>query len=77
MRGGFINCVVSANYGKGDISLEHQDRIKRINELARKSKETGLCKEELEEQKILRQEYIAMFRKNFKQQLDLIEFVDK
>lgn len=57
--------------------MEHQERIKRINELARKAKETGLCKEELEEQKILRQEYLAMFRKNFKQQLDSIELVDK
>lgn len=39
-----------------------QRKIDRINELARKSREKGLTEEELAEQKILREEYIASFR---------------
>ena len=51
-------------------------KIKRINELSRKSRETALTPEELEEQKNLREEYLADFRKNFRAQLDNIEIVD-
>ena len=36
--------------------------IKRINELAKKSKEQGLTEEEKAEQAKLRQEYIKKFR---------------
>ena len=39
-----------------------QIKLNRINELARKSKETGLSEDEKAEQKILRDEYIASFR---------------
>ncbi len=51
-------------------------KIERINELARKSRETSLSPEELLEQKALREEYLADFRKNFRAQLDNIEIVD-
>ncbi len=57
--------------------MTHQERIERINELARKSKVAGLTKEEYEEQKRLRQEYLAIFRQNFKQQLDSVKIVDE
>ena len=50
-------------------------KIDRINELARKSRETGLTEEEKAEQQKLRQEYIAAFRGNLKKQLDNIEVV--
>ena len=53
-----------------------QEKIDRINELARKAKETGLTEEEIIERDILRQEYIAAFRENLKAQLDMIEFVE-
>ncbi len=54
-----------------------EEKITRINELARKSKTPeGLTSEEKEEQIQLRQEYIAAFRKNLKAQLDMIEIVD-
>ncbi|ONI48236.1 hypothetical protein AN643_02585 [Candidatus Epulonipiscioides saccharophilum] len=43
--------------------------IARINELANKKKHQGLTMEELEEQQILRQEYLEIFRGNFKRQL--------
>lgn len=49
-----------------------QNKIDRINQLAKKSKETTLNASELAEQKILREEYIASFRKNMKSQLDNI-----
>ena len=42
-----------------------KEKIARINELAKKSKETALTPEELEEQAALRQEYIAEIRASF------------
>jgi 5-formyltetrahydrofolate cyclo-ligase len=49
-----------------------EEKIKRINELYHKSQETGLSDEEKEEQKRLRQEYVASVRNNLKSQLDNI-----
>lgn len=51
--------------------------IKRINELAKKSKEVGLTPEEKEEQAQLRAEYIASVRANLKAQLDNIDIQEK
>lgn len=53
-----------------------QSRLDRINELARLKKERELTEEELAEREILRKEYIAEFRKNFRAQLESIEIVD-
>ena len=47
-----------------------QAKIDRINELARKSKAEPLTEEERAEQKALRDEYIAEFRRSFAAQLD-------
>ena len=54
-----------------------QEQIERINELARKSKTTGLTPEETEEQKKLRAEYIASVRMNLRTQLDNINIQEK
>ena len=54
-----------------------QEQIERINELARKSKTTGLTPEEKEEQKKLRAEYIASVRMNLRTQLDNISIQEK
>lgn len=55
-----------------------KDLIERINYLARKSKTIeGLTKEEIIEQRKLREEYLKIFRENFKKQLDNIEVVDR
>ncbi len=43
--------------------------IGRINQLAHKQKAEGLTAPEKEEQAKLRQEYLAIFRSNFKNQL--------
>jgi uncharacterized protein YnzC (UPF0291/DUF896 family) len=51
-------------------------KMDRLNELARKSKKTGLSHEEKREQHGLRQEYLARFRESFRVQLDNIEVVD-
>ncbi|NLD49752.1 MAG: DUF896 domain-containing protein [Clostridiaceae bacterium] len=50
--------------------------IKRINELSRKSKTTGLTEDEKKEQQELRKKYIEIFRGNFKSTLDSIVIVD-
>lgn len=55
----------------------NQEQIERINELARKSKTTGLTPEEKEEQKKLRAEYIASVRMNLRTQLDNINIQEK
>lgn len=46
------------------------EKIRRINALAKKSREEGLTPEEAEEQKTLRAEYIAGFRASLTAQLD-------
>ena len=53
-----------------------KDKMDRINELARKSKECALDEGEKVEQDLLRKEYIAAFRESFIQQLENIEIVD-
>ena len=49
-----------------------EDTIKRINELARKSKSEGLTPEELQEQQVLRREYIEAFKRNMRGTLNNI-----
>lgn len=51
----------------------NEAQIARINELYHKSKSVGLSEEEKEEQKTLRAQYVADFRKNLKGQLDNID----
>ncbi len=53
-----------------------QKKIDRINVLARKSKAEGLTEEEKKEQALLRQEYIAIVRRNLRGQLDNIDVVN-
>lgn len=47
-----------------------QEKIDRINELARKKKTVGLTEEELAEQQILRREYIDGFKASLVSQLE-------
>lgn len=54
-----------------------KDLIKRINELANKSKDIGLTEEEKQEQQELRQEYIAIFRGNMKNTLLNVKVIDE
>lgn len=56
----------------------NQEKIGRINALARKSKTPeGLTPQEKEEQKQLRQEYIQAVRGNVRAQLNNIDMVEK
>ncbi|KAF6581945.1 DUF896 domain-containing protein [Paenibacillus sp. EKM211P] len=50
--------------------------VQRINELARKAKAEGLTEEETTERAKLREIYLGNIRRNFRQQLETIEFVD-
>lgn len=50
--------------------------IARINELSRKNKTVGLSDEETKERDELRQQYLNNFKRNFKQQLDTIKYVE-
>lgn len=54
-----------------------EEKIRRINELYHKSKAEGLTEEEKKEQKILRQEYIELFRENLRGQLNNISIKEK
>ena len=51
-------------------------KIDRINELAHKSKKEGLNDAEKEEQRILRQEFLAEIRADFRATLESIEIVE-
>ena len=51
-------------------------KIDRINELAHKSKGEGLTDAEKEEQKLLRQEFLAEIRADFRITLKSIEIVE-
>ena len=54
-----------------------KQKIDRINELYRKSKAEGLTEAERREQKILRQEYLELIRRNLKSQLNNIDVEEK
>ena len=55
-----------------------QEKIARINALAKKKREEGLTPEEAAEQQALREEYLAEFRASFKGTLDstVVEYPD-
>ncbi len=54
-----------------------QERIDRINELARKAKTVGLTAEEIAERDVLRKEYIQSVVGNLRDTLDNITVVDE
>lgn len=57
--------------------IMEQSKIDRINELARKSKSTGLTEAERAEQAMLRKEFLGAIRADLKRSLDNIDFVDE
>lgn len=54
-----------------------EEKIARINELARKGKTVGLTPEEKVEQAALRKEYLAAIRKSLEAQLDNIYILEE
>lgn len=54
-----------------------EEKINRINELARKSKTVGLTDEEKNEQALLRREYIDAYKKSLISQLENTYIVDE
>ena len=54
-----------------------QEKIDRINALARKSKTGGLTEAEKEEQAALRREYVAAVKQNLTAQLENTYLVDE
>ena len=54
-----------------------KSKISRINELSRKSKESGLTEDEKNEQAKLRREYIDSMKNNLEAQLNQIRIVDE
>lgn len=55
----------------------NEEKIARINALARKAKAEGLTKAEIKEQAELRREYIEAIRANLRGQLDNIDVKEK
>ncbi|MDE5973715.1 MAG: DUF896 domain-containing protein [Eubacterium sp.] len=54
-----------------------QEKINRINELAHKSKTTGLTDDEKQEQAVLRREYIDSFKASLVGQLENTYIIDE
>ena len=50
--------------------MDQNERLERINELARKERETGLTEQEKEEQASLREEYRIAFREGLRGRLE-------
>lgn len=57
--------------------MDMQERIDRINALYHKSQAVGLTEEEKQEQKQLREEYIAAIRRSLRGNLDNISIQEK
>lgn len=55
----------------------NENKLNRINELARKSKAEGLTEEERREQADLRREYIEAVKMNLRSQLNNIDVKEK
>lgn len=53
-----------------------EDKMNRINELAKKAKESSLTEAELAEQKELRQEYLETFRSGMRHHIEGMKVVD-
>ncbi len=53
-----------------------KEKINRINELAKKAKESVLTSEEKTEQKQLREEYLKNIRKSFTNQFKTMKVID-
>ncbi|MHC5247854.1 DUF896 family protein [Enterococcus sp. LJL90] len=53
-----------------------EEKINRINELARKKKAEGLNEAESKEQKFLREEYLKAFRSGMKHHIEGMKVVD-
>lgn len=54
-----------------------KEKLARLNELAKKSKNESLTDEELVERDELRKEYLETFRVSFRKRLENIDFVDE
>ena len=52
-------------------------KIERINELARKKKTVGLTQAEQDEQLLLRQEYLEVFRGGMRNHIEGLKIVDE
>lgn len=62
---------------RGEMRFDmNQDKIDRINELARKQKNQGLSESEKAEQLALRREYIEAYKKSLMDQLDSLYYVE-
>ncbi|WP_225047488.1 DUF896 domain-containing protein [Lacticaseibacillus kribbianus] len=59
------------------MAQQPQERLDRINELARKDKEFGLTEAEVAERKALREAFLKDFRAGFREQLETTAFYTK
>lgn len=53
-----------------------KEKLNRISELGKKSREVGLTEEEKQEQQLLRQEYLTAFRGGMKNHIEGLKFID-
>ena len=65
--------MINTKKQNGNLYMEFEQLIKRINELSRKSKTEGLTPVEKDEQTKLRNEYRALVVRNLSSQLDSLK----
>lgn len=54
----------------------HPDKLARIRELSQKKKDGAITETELEERKLLHEEYLKAFRQGMRQHIENIKVVD-
>jgi uncharacterized protein YnzC (UPF0291/DUF896 family) len=62
--------------GRGLSKMLSKEKIARINELAKKAKQTGLSETEAKEQSKLRSEYLSAFRSSMENTLTNVTVID-
>ncbi|AKP66689.1 DUF896 domain-containing protein [Companilactobacillus ginsenosidimutans] len=56
---------------------KNETLVEKLNDLAHKAKDRTITKEEEEEQRALRKEYLENFRAGFKSQIEMMRVFDK
>lgn len=73
---GYLLLTTNGHGKEEERTVLSKEKLARINELSKKSKETELTAAEKQEQKTLREEYLKTFRKGMRHHIEGMKVVD-